>query len=38
MSKILMITGEYVEDYENMVPYQALIAEPPSIFVSTKTS
>ncbi|WP_086929313.1 DJ-1/PfpI family protein [Agarilytica rhodophyticola] len=26
MSKILMITGDYVEDYENMVPYQALIA------------
>ena len=26
MSKILMITGDYVEDYENMVPFQALIA------------
>ena len=26
MSKILMITGDFVEDYENMVPYQALMA------------
>ncbi len=26
MKKILMITGDFVEDYENMVPYQALIA------------
>ncbi len=26
MSKILMITGDFVEDYENMVPFQALIA------------
>lgn len=26
MAKILMITGDYVEDYENMVPFQALIA------------
>ncbi|PMN94825.1 DJ-1/PfpI family protein [Enterovibrio norvegicus] len=26
MAKILMITGDFVEDYENMVPYQALIA------------
>jgi len=24
--KILMITGDFVEDYENMVPFQALIA------------
>jgi len=26
MSNILMITGDFVEDYENMVPFQALIA------------
>ncbi|MDD1779681.1 DJ-1/PfpI family protein [Enterovibrio sp. ZSDZ35] len=26
MAKVLMITGDFVEDYENMVPYQALIA------------
>jgi|TARA_B110000211_G_scaffold199046_1_gene229243 protease I len=26
MSTVLMITGDYVEDYENMVPFQALIA------------
>ncbi|MGO1298476.1 MAG: DJ-1/PfpI family protein [Vibrio sp.] len=26
MAKILMITGDFVEDYENMVPFQALIA------------
>lgn len=26
MSKVLMITGDFVEDYENMVPFQALIA------------
>ncbi|MEO0425679.1 MAG: DJ-1/PfpI family protein, partial [Pseudomonadota bacterium] len=26
MAKVLMITGDYVEDYENMVPFQALIA------------
>ncbi|MEG3765422.1 DJ-1/PfpI family protein [Alteromonas sp. 14N.309.X.WAT.G.H12] len=26
MSKILMITGDFVEDYENMVPFQALQA------------
>ncbi|WP_283786982.1 DJ-1/PfpI family protein [Bermanella sp. WJH001] len=26
MSKILMITGDFVEDYENMVPFQALLA------------
>ncbi|GAB2198981.1 DJ-1/PfpI family protein [Sessilibacter sp. MAH4] len=26
MKKILMITGDFVEDYENMVPYQALMA------------
>ncbi len=26
MKKILMITGDFVEDYENMVPFQALIA------------
>ncbi|MEM7708724.1 MAG: DJ-1/PfpI family protein [Pseudomonadota bacterium] len=26
MAKILMITGDFVEDYENMVPYQALLA------------
>lgn len=24
--KVLMITGDYVEDYENMVPFQALLA------------
>ncbi len=26
MSKVLIITGDYVEDYENMVPFQALLA------------
>lgn len=26
MSKVLMITGDFVEDYENMVPFQALLA------------
>ena len=26
MAKILMITGDFVEDYENMVPFQALLA------------
>ncbi|MCG8609643.1 MAG: DJ-1/PfpI family protein [Pseudomonadales bacterium] len=26
MARILMITGDFVEDYENMVPFQALIA------------
>lgn len=26
MSKILMITGDFVEDYENMVPFQTLMA------------
>ncbi len=26
MAKVLMITGDYVEDYENMVPFQALQA------------
>ncbi|OOV88023.1 MULTISPECIES: DJ-1/PfpI family protein [Oceanospirillales] len=26
MAKVLMITGDFVEDYENMVPFQALIA------------
>jgi len=26
MAKILMITGDFVEDYENMVPFQALMA------------
>jgi protease I len=26
MSTVLMITGDFVEDYENMVPFQALIA------------
>lgn len=26
MSRVLMITGDFVEDYENMVPFQALIA------------
>ena len=26
MAKVLMITGDYVEDYENMVPFQALLA------------
>ena len=26
MSKILMITGDFVEDYENMVPFQTLLA------------
>lgn len=26
MSKLLMITGDFVEDYENMVPFQALTA------------
>jgi protease I len=26
MAKILIITGDFVEDYENMVPFQALIA------------
>ncbi|KXF83217.1 DJ-1/PfpI family protein [Enterovibrio coralii] len=26
MAKVLMITGDFVEDYENMVPYQALLA------------
>jgi protease I len=26
MSKILIITGDFVEDYENMVPFQALLA------------
>ena len=26
MAKVLMITGDFVEDYENMVPFQALLA------------
>jgi len=26
MSKVLIITGDFVEDYENMVPFQALLA------------
>jgi protease I len=26
MAKVLMITGDFVEDYENMVPFQALMA------------
>lgn len=26
MARVLMITGDFVEDYENMVPFQALIA------------
>ena len=26
MKKVLMITGDFVEDYENMVPFQALMA------------
>lgn len=26
MPRVLMITGDFVEDYENMVPFQALIA------------
>ena len=26
MAKVLMITGDYVEDYENMVPFQGLMA------------
>jgi len=26
MPKVLMITGDFVEDYENMVPFQALMA------------
>jgi protease I len=26
MAKVLIITGDFVEDYENMVPFQALLA------------
>lgn len=26
MARVLMITGDFVEDYENMVPFQALLA------------
>ena len=26
MANVLMITGDFVEDYENMVPFQALMA------------
>ncbi|MBT6100274.1 MAG: DJ-1/PfpI family protein [Oceanospirillaceae bacterium] len=26
MARVLMITGDFVEDYENMVPFQALMA------------
>jgi len=26
MAKVLMITGDFVEDYENMVPFQSLLA------------
>ena len=26
MAQVLMITGDFVEDYENMVPFQALLA------------
>lgn len=31
MAKVLMITGDFVEDYENMVPFQALLAMGHSI-------
>ncbi|QIZ77304.1 DJ-1/PfpI family protein [Ferrimonas lipolytica] len=26
MTRVLMVTGDFVEDYENMVPFQALLA------------
>ena len=36
--KILMLVGDFVEDYEVMVPFQALAGRPSSLMRSARAS